>query len=86
MKVSPSLIAKGILAVATGNTEISSLKVGARARQADRRNMLCPGGISVFLIPKILFLYEGTIPVILEKEIPEKLFLKKKESEVEVML
>ena len=46
MKILPSLIAKGILAVATGNTEIASFKVGARAWQADGCNMLCPGGIS----------------------------------------
>ena len=44
MKTSPSLVAKGILAVATGNTEVASLEVGARTRQADGRDMLCPGG------------------------------------------
>ena len=41
---SPSLVTEGIFSITSSDAEISSFKVGARARQADWGDVLCSGG------------------------------------------
>ena len=59
---SPSLVTKGIFSITSSDAEISSFKVGARARQADWGDVLCPeGGVTILWsdFTKNLSFYEG---------------------------